>query len=110
MRHLIAAISLASLIMFPIHLVADTIVLKSGRKIDATKCWEDGDLVKCKVYGQVIGYHKSDIAEIKMNAAPVTPAARDSGLTSGNPAYLSIRPLILPKQMTYHFTERASSQ
>ena len=74
MRRLIATISLVSLIMFPIHLAADTIVLKSGRKIDATKCWEDGNLVKCKVYGQVIGYHKGDIAEIKMDAAPVMPA------------------------------------
>ena len=74
MRHSIAAISMLSLIMLPILSVADTIVLKSGRKIDATKCWEDGNLVKCKVYGQVIGYHKSDIAEIRVDAAPVMPA------------------------------------
>jgi hypothetical protein len=74
MRLIVAAIGMLSLIMFPLLSVADTIVLKSGRKIDATKCWEDGDLVKCKVYGQVIGYHKGDIAEIKMDAAPVMPA------------------------------------
>ncbi len=74
MRNLIAAISLVSLIMFPIVSVADTITLNNGRIIDATKCWEDGDLVKCKVYGQVIGYQKSDIAEIKMDVVPEKPA------------------------------------
>lgn len=73
MRQLLAAMSILSLIMFPIISVADTITLKNGRKVDPTKCWEDGDLVKCKVYSQVIGYHKSDISEIKMDTAPVMP-------------------------------------
>ena len=53
MRRLIAAISLASLIMFPIHLAADTIVLKSGREIDAVKCRELGDQIKCQLRGGV---------------------------------------------------------
>ena len=54
---------------------ADTIVLKSGRTIDATKCWEDGEIIKCNIYGQIVGYHKNDIAEAKLSTKPEIPPA-----------------------------------
>ena len=59
--------------MIPFLGQADTIILKSGRQINATKCWDSGDQIKCKIYGQVIGYQKSDIAEVHMGTIPVKP-------------------------------------
>lgn len=74
MKNKLIAIAMISLWIVPLSSAADTIVLKSGRIIDAAKCWEDGDLVKCKIYGQVIGYHKNDIAEIKTDVAHEIPS------------------------------------
>lgn len=61
------------LIMIANYSLADTLVLKSGKKIVATKCWEQGDLVKCQLHGQTIGYAKTDIAEVQMDALPAKP-------------------------------------
>lgn len=74
MKRLITAMAFALLMMLPAPGQADTITLKSGRQIDSTKCWESGDQLKCKIYGQVIGYQKSDIAEFKLDSAPPKPA------------------------------------
>ena len=71
MRQIIfVAIILVSYMVYPLQSVADTIVLKSGRKINATKCWGSGDIIKCKIYGQVIGYQKNDIAEFSLDSPP----------------------------------------
>jgi len=64
MRTFIAVIIMLSLIMFPIISVADTITLKNGRIINPTKCWEDGDLIKCKQHGATVGYQKNDIEQV----------------------------------------------
>ena len=74
MRFLFALISLVSLVMLAGNSDADTLKLKSGRTINATKCWKDGEIIKCKIYGQVIGYHKDDIAEMQLSAEPEIPA------------------------------------
>jgi hypothetical protein len=50
--------------LFPAHIQADTIILKGGRQINATKCWEDGELIKCKQYGAIVGYQKKDIMQV----------------------------------------------
>lgn len=73
MKQIIAATTLIFLLMLSFHSMADTIILKNGRHIDSTKCWEDGDFIKCKLYGQTVGYHKRDIAEVRMTAAPAMP-------------------------------------
>lgn len=54
--------------------IADTIILKNGKRIDSPQCWEDGDLVKCKVYGQTIGYQKKDIEEVTIESIPEKPS------------------------------------
>jgi hypothetical protein len=73
MKGFLTAIGLISLIMCPVYSEADTILLKNGRKIEAARCWEDGDLIRCKIHGQTIGYPKRDITEIKMDSAPEAP-------------------------------------
>ena len=66
---------LMSSLVCPHYSGADTIVLKNGRTIDATKCWEDGEIIKCKVYGQIVGYHKNDIAEARLSTKSETSTA-----------------------------------
>ena len=46
-------IALISFFMIIDHSVADTVILKSGRTVAAAQCWEDGDVIKSKLYGQV---------------------------------------------------------
>ena len=53
---------------------ADTIILKNGKRIDSPQCWEDVDLVRCKMYGQTIGYPKKDIAEVTIETIPEKPS------------------------------------
>ncbi|GAB6909927.1 hypothetical protein DESC_60005 [Desulfosarcina cetonica] len=65
MRLFVTLISLVSLIMFAGYSGADTIKLKSGRTIKASKCWENGDQVKCKVQGgATIGFQKKDVVSV----------------------------------------------
>jgi hypothetical protein len=52
---------------------ADILILKNGRSIDSPKCWEDGNLVKCMLHGQTIGYPKNDVAESKIKSVPEKP-------------------------------------
>ena len=67
---IVMIIILVSSLVCPHRSVADTIILKSGRTIDATKCWEDGEIIKCKIYGQIVGYQKNDIAEAHLSTKP----------------------------------------
>ena len=70
---LFVAIILVSCMVYTLQPGADTIVLKSGRTIEATKCWESGDIIKCKIYGQTVGYHKNDIADARLSSNSETP-------------------------------------
>ena len=45
--------------------MADTIVLKNGRRIKAEKVWEDGGQIKGAVYGATIGYPKDQVKSIE---------------------------------------------
>ena len=71
MPKLSTLICLSLLIMLPVQTIADTVILKNGKTIQSEKCWEDGELIKCKLYGQTIGYSKSDVAEYRLNSKPV---------------------------------------
>ena len=68
-------IFLMSSLVCPQDSGAGTIVLKNGRTVDAAKCWEDGEIIKCKIYGQIVGYHKNDIAEAHLSIKSEIPAA-----------------------------------
>lgn len=71
MRQLLISTCLLVFMLLPFQSVADTIILKSGKTIQASDCWEEGDLVKCKLYGQIVGYSKSDIAEYRIAPRPI---------------------------------------
>jgi hypothetical protein len=45
--------------------MADTIVLKNGRRIKAEKVWEDGGQIKGAVYGATIGNPKDQVKSIE---------------------------------------------
>jgi hypothetical protein len=73
--------------MFPIHLAADTLVLKSGRKIDAVKCRELGDQIKCQLRGgAIIGFLKTDVVEVwkDFKAGEIKPSPQANKLGKEN--------------------------
>jgi len=59
----------------PAH--ADTIFFKNGARLDISKTWQEDEQVKCKMYGQEVGYPLKDVLRVEKNTAP-TPAA-DAG-------------------------------
>jgi len=65
-----SSIAFLVLFLFVFTSEADTLILKNGRHINSMKCWEDGDLIKCKVHGQVIGYPKDQVVEIRKDSVP----------------------------------------
>jgi hypothetical protein len=70
MKAFLAALSLISLLLFPAYTQADTIILKSGRQINDSKCRGSGDQIRRKIYGQVIGCSESFIAGVKRALLP----------------------------------------
>lgn len=73
MRQFVVAAALTVFLVFPCQSYADTFTLKNGREITAINCWEDGDLIKCNLYGQTVGYPKSDVANFQIDAKPEMP-------------------------------------
>ena len=71
MPKLTTLICLTLLILIPHKTTAETVILKNGKTIQSDKCWEDGELIKCKLYGQTIGYSKSDVTEYRSDSKPV---------------------------------------
>ena len=59
MGQLILTIISLLLIIFPGTLLADKIKFKNSRTVDAAECWEDGELIKCKQNGAIVGYQKN---------------------------------------------------
>ena len=66
---------------------ADTVILKSGREIEASKCWQEAGMIKCRKLGQIVGFPESDVATViieKKKTVPVNGFTFDiwrSGLT-----------------------------
>ena len=66
---------------------ADTLILKSGRKIDASRCWHEAEIIKCEKFGQIIGFSQSEVDTVildKKAAVPVDGFSFDiwnSGIT-----------------------------
>jgi hypothetical protein len=50
---------------------ADVVILKSGRRIETTKAWEEGGQIKFYQYGNVVGYPKSDVERIEVTVEVV---------------------------------------
>lgn len=47
-------------ISFDKKAAADTIFLKNGRSIECARIWEEGDIVKARIHGAVVGYPKDN--------------------------------------------------
>lgn len=50
-------------------LLADTIFLRNGTRIENVETWEQGRLIKCSRYGSVVGYPRRDV--LRVVAGPV---------------------------------------
>ena len=42
-----------------------TIFFKDGRRLDLDEIWEENNQIKCKIYGTVVGFSRSDISRIE---------------------------------------------
>jgi len=58
----------------PLFAQADTVILKSGRKIEASKCWREAGMIKCRKLGQIIGFSESVVATISIDKKVTTPS------------------------------------
>jgi hypothetical protein len=53
---------------------ADTLILKSGREIEASKCWHDAEIIKCEKFGQIIGFAENEVETVIFDKAATVPA------------------------------------
>lgn len=60
-------------------LLADTIFLKNGTRIENVETWEQGGLIKCSRYGSVVGYPRRDV--LRVVAGPVRPMPPEETLS-----------------------------
>jgi hypothetical protein len=58
----------------PLFARADTLILKSGRKIEASRCWHEAEIIKCEKFGQIIGFSKSEVDTIILDRQAIVPA------------------------------------
>jgi hypothetical protein len=58
----------------PLFARADTLILKSGRKIEASKCWHEAEIIKCEKFGQIIGFSKNEVDTVILDRQAVVPA------------------------------------
>ena len=58
----------------PLFAQADTIILKSGRKIEASKCWREAGMIKCRKLGQIIGFSESEVAAVTIDKKVTAPS------------------------------------
>ncbi|OQY59236.1 MAG: hypothetical protein B6245_07735 [Desulfobacteraceae bacterium 4572_88] len=58
-----ASFFLLLILSFPAD--ADTIILKNGKKIETMVAWEDGEQIKCRMFGSVIGFSKENVERVE---------------------------------------------
>ena len=51
----------------PLFALADTVILKSGRKIEASKCWREAGMIRCRKLGQIIGFSENEVATVTID-------------------------------------------
>jgi hypothetical protein len=61
------------ILSIPFFASADTLVLKSGRKIEASKCWYEGEIIKCEKFGQIIGFSQSEVETVTLDKQAAVP-------------------------------------
>ena len=67
MRKRVYAIVVSLTFIISSFVQADTLILKSGRKIEASKCWHEAGMIKCRKLGQIIGFSESEVASVKID-------------------------------------------
>jgi hypothetical protein len=70
MKNLVTVIWIGFLTALPVLTFADTIVLKNGRVIEASSCWEEERLIRCRLHGQIVGYPKNAVREVIKQTPP----------------------------------------
>jgi hypothetical protein len=58
----------------PLFGQADTLILKSGRKIESSSCWREAGIVKCEKFGQIIGFSESEVETVIFDKEMTVPA------------------------------------
>ncbi len=48
---------------------ADVIYLKNGKRVVADRVWEEGDQIRCELFGSVIGYPKEAVERIESDTS-----------------------------------------
>ena len=59
------SVIMGAAISLPVVSVADVVVFKDGRKMHVENAWVEGDEIKAKVYGGVVGYPKGSVERIE---------------------------------------------
>lgn len=73
MRKRVYVIVVFLMFAIPLFARADTLVLKSGRKIEASKCWYEGEIIKCEKFGQIIGFSQSEVDTVTLDKQAAVP-------------------------------------
>ena len=53
---------------------ADTLILKSGKQIESSKCWREAGMIKCRKLGQIIGFSESEVATVMFDKEVTAPS------------------------------------
>jgi hypothetical protein len=83
MKRLFAA-ALIFFIIFPFFAIADVIILKNGKQIKSEEVWEEGNQVKCYLFGQIVGYPKETVKQIKSEEGEATSESESEGNLLGS--------------------------
>ncbi|OQX28240.1 MAG: hypothetical protein BWK80_01105 [Desulfobacteraceae bacterium IS3] len=67
---ILSVIYLVFLLLFPFAASADTLILKNGNRIETSRAWEEGGLIKCRRFGAVVGYPKESVERIEHSETP----------------------------------------
>ncbi len=89
MKKLIAAIAAAVFLIYPIVISASYIIhLKDGRVFATEQYYEEGDQIKFKRYGGIIGMQKDLVREIEV-IEEVEELPEEKEAVAGNFGYLT---------------------
>jgi len=58
----------------PLFSRADTLILKSGKQIESSKCWRKAGMIKCRKLGQIIGFPESELATVIFDKEVTAPS------------------------------------
>lgn len=62
--------------------VADTIVLKNGRRIENVTTWEEDGMIRCVRFGAVVGYPAALVARVEKSVPAPTPESDEPEATA----------------------------